>query len=163
MAQAERYAWLSLVAWIAILLFLWMRFTTGVEILGQSIGLTIVEQSAGQLFGTYVSLTVFAIIAESIIAGSTAAAAALQGVVKDERDHAIESRANLAAYWFMAASVNVIVIQVLAGAAFGGRMIPQLSLTSFTTMTGISFALMVALVGAEIVKRIALIWNYRAS
>ena len=115
------------------------------------------------MLGTYVSLAVFAIIAESIIAGSTAAAAALQGVVKDERDHAIESRANLAAYWFMAASVNVIVIQVLAGAAFGGRAIPQLPLTNLTTMTGISFALLVTLVGAEIVKRVALIWNYRAA
>lgn len=163
MSSSERYAWFSLVAWIAILLFLWMRFTTGIEILGQTVGLTIVEQSAAKLLGTYVSLAVFAIIAESIIAGSTAAAAALQGVVKDERDHAIESRANLAAYWFMAAMVNVIVIQVLAGTAFGGRAILQLPLTNLTTMTGISFALLVILVGAEIVKRIALIWNYRTA
>lgn len=161
MAQAERYAWFSLVAWIGILFFLLMRFTTGVEILGQSLGFTIVEQSAGDLLGTYVSLVVLAIVAESVIAGTLAALGARAGVEKDERDYAIESRASLAAYWFVAAALNVIVIQVLAGAAFGGRMIPQLSVTQLTTMTGIAFALLVVLTMAEIVNRLALIWNYR--
>jgi hypothetical protein len=161
MTHAERYAWLSLVAWAGILLFLLMRFTAGFEVLGQSLGFTIVEQSAGDLRGTYVSLVVLAIVAESLIAGSLAIFSSREKVEKDERDHAIESRASLAAYWFVAAALNVIVIQVLAGAAFGGRVLPQLSVTQLTTMTGIAFALLVVLTSAEIVNRIALIWNYR--
>lgn len=41
MSQNERYAWFSLIAWIAILFFLMTRFTAGIDILGQSLGLTI--------------------------------------------------------------------------------------------------------------------------
>ena len=160
MSQAERYAWFSLVAWGAILFFLLTRFTAGVEVLGQSLGLTLVEQSAGQLLWTYVALAVIAIVAESLIAGILAARAGEGGVEKDERDLAIEARANLASYWFMAAALNVIVIHVLANAAYGGHALPQLNLTS---LTGIAFALLFVLTVAEIVKRIAIIWNYRAA
>ena len=160
MAQAERYAWFSLIAWIGILFFLWMRFTTGMEILGQSFGLTIVEQSAGRLLGTYVTLAIIAIIAESVIASVTATQAVGSGVQKDERDHAIEARSNLAAYWFVAATLNVIVIHILASAAYDTPLAVNLNLAS---TTGIAFAILLVLVGAEIVKRIALIWNYRAA
>lgn len=159
MTYAERYAWFSLAAWIGILFFLLMRFTAGFDILGQSLGFTIVEQSAAKLLWTYVSLTILAIICESVIAGSLAVMAA--GVEKDERDHAIEARATLAAYWFIVASLNVAVIQILAAAAYGGKVITQLVVTQFTTMTGIAFVLLAVLISAEIVKRIALIWNYR--
>jgi len=160
MPQAERYAWMSLIAWAAILFFLLTRFTAGVEVLGQSLGLTIVEQSAGRLLWTYVSLAVIAIIAESVIAGVLAVHAGNADIEKDERDLAIEARANLASYWFTAAALNVIVIQVLANAAYGGHTLPQLNLTS---LTGVAFALLLVLTLGEIVKRIALIWNYRAA
>ncbi|MCE9522962.1 MAG: hypothetical protein K8S25_11100 [Alphaproteobacteria bacterium] len=160
MPQAERYAWISLIAWAAILFFLLTRFTSGVELLGQSFGLTIVEQSAGRLLWTYVSLAVIAIIAESVIASVLAVTADKAGIEKDERDVAIEARANLTSYWFMAAALNVIVIHVLANAAYGGHIMPQLNLTS---LTGIAFALLLVLTLAEIVKRIATIWNYRAA
>ena len=160
MAQGERYAWISLVAWAAILFFLLTRFTAGVEVLGQSFGLTIVEQSAGRLLWTYVSLAVIAIIAESVIASVLAVQAGKGGVDKDERDTVIEARANLASYWFMAAALNMIVIHVLANAAYGGHVLPQLNLTS---LTGVAFALLFVLTAAEIVKRIAVIWNYRVA
>jgi hypothetical protein len=145
---------------VAILLFLLMRFTAGVEVLGQSFGLTIVEQPAGRLLWTYVSLAVIAIIAESVIASVLAVQAGKGGVDKDERDAAIEARANLTSYWFMAAALNVIVIHVLANAAYGGHVLPQLNLTS---LTGVAFALLFVLTGAEIVKRLAVIWSYRAA
>jgi hypothetical protein len=164
MSQAERYAWLSLAAWTLILFFLLMRFTAGIEVWGQSLGFTIVQQSAGELLGTYVLLVIFAIVAESAIAGTLAAVAGKTDIEVDERDRAIDARASLAAYWFTAAALNVIVIQVLAGAAFGGgHVLPQLPLTSFTTLTGVSFALLLTLTLAEIVKRIAVIWNHRRS
>ena len=158
MTHAERYAWFSLAAWLAIVFFLLMRFTTGTEILGQSLGLTIVEQPAAKLLGTYVTLAIIAIIAESVIATVMAVTSGKTTVEADERDHAIEARANLAAYWFMAAAVNVIVLQVLASAAYGSHVLPEL-----TTLTGMSFVLLLTLALAEVVKRIALIWNYRAA
>jgi hypothetical protein len=160
MTHAERYAWVSLFAWSAILFFLLMRFTDGVEILGQSFGFTIVEQSAGRLLWTYVTLAVIAIVAESVIAAVLAAKSGESAVERDERDVAIEARANLASYWFMAAALNVIVLHVLLNAAYGGHSLPQLNLTS---LTGVAFALLFVLAAAEIVKRIAVIWNYRAS
>ena len=160
MTHAERYAWYSLFAWIAILFFLLVRFTAGIEILGQSFGLTIVEQSAGKLLWTYVALAVIAIVAESVIASVLAVRAGDQKVERDERDIAIEARANLTAYGFMAVALNVIVLHVLLNAAYGGHNLPQLNLTS---VTGVAFALLFVLAAAEIVKRLAVIWNYRAS
>jgi len=157
MSQAERYAWASLAAWTAILLYLLIRFTAGVEILGQSLGTTLVEQSPGKLLWTYVTLMVIAIIAEAIIA----AALARQGqddIEKDERDRAIERRANLAAYWFTAGALNVVVIHVLATATYGSYVDVDL-----TSPTGIAFVILAVLILAEIVKRLAVIWNYRAA
>jgi hypothetical protein len=160
MSHAERYAWYSLFAWIAILFFLLVRFTAGIEILGQSFGLTIVEQSAGKLLWTYVTLAVIAIVAESVIASVLAVRAGAGKVERDERDIAIEARANLTAYGFMAVALNVIVLHVLLNAAYGGHSLPQLNLTS---VTGVAFALLFVLATAEIVKRLAVIWNYRTS
>ena len=160
MASTERYAWLSLVAWIGIMFFLLMRFTTGVEILGNSLGFVIVEQSAARLLGIYISITIAAVIAESVIAGVTSAQAAARGVERDERDALISQRASLASYWFMAVALNVIVFQVLASATYGKPLVEGLNLT---TTTGVAFAILFVLVGAEIVNRAALIWNYRRS
>lgn len=159
MSQNERYAWFSLIAWIAILFFLLTRFTAGIDILGQSLGLTIVEQSAGRLLWTYVTLVIVAIVAESVIAAVIAAPKGDE-IEKDERDLAIEARAKLAAYWFVAAAINVIVIHVLANAAYDRHILPELVLTS---PTGIAFALLFVLTVAEIVNRIAIIWNYRTA
>lgn len=160
MSEAERYAWYSLIAWAAILFLLLSRFTDGIEILGQSLGLTLVEQTAGRLLWTYIALAVLAIIAESIVATILAVRAGKERVEKDERDHAIEARANLASYWFMAIALNVIVLHGLMNAAYGKAMFVFMDLTS---LTGIAFALLLVLTLAEIVKRIATIWNYRAA
>jgi hypothetical protein len=158
MTQAERYAWYSLIAWIAILYFLLTRFTDGINIFGNSLGLTIVDQSAATLFWTYVTLAVIAIIAESVIAAVIAAPKG-DDIEKDERDHAIEARAKLASYWFMTIALNVIVIHTLLGAAYG-REGMSLSL-NLESHTAIAFALLLVLTLAEIVHRIAVIWNYR--
>jgi len=155
MANAERYAWWSLVAWIGIMFFLLMRLATGVA---NSLGFEIVEQSAARLLGIYISITIAAIIAESVIAGATAAYAATKGVERDERDAMIAQRASLASYWFVAIALNVIVFHVLASATYGSPLISGLNITS---TTGIAFAILFVLVGAEIVNRAALIWNYR--
>lgn len=160
MSQAECYACMSLVTWVLILFFLLTRFTDGVEVFGQTLGLTVVEQSAGRLLWTYVTLTVVAIIAEGAIAAVLAVLSRGNGIEKDERDAAIDARANLASYWFTATALNVIVLQVLANAAYGRAGLPVLNLTS---LTGIAFALLFVLVMAEIVKRIVTIWSYRVT
>jgi hypothetical protein len=158
MTQAERYAWYSLIAWIAILYFLLTRFTDGINIFGNSLGLTIVDQSAATLFWTYVTLAVIAIVAESVIAAVIAAPKG-DDIEKDERDLAIEARAKLASYWFMTIALNVIVIHTLLNAAYGREALPlTLNLASHTA---IAFALLLVLTLAEIVHRIAVIWNYR--
>jgi hypothetical protein len=157
MTQAERYAWYSLIAWLAILYFLLTRFTDGINLFGDSLGLTIVNQSAARLFWTYVTLAVIAIIAETVIAA--AAAPKKDDIDRDERDLAIEARAKLASYWFMTAALNVIVIHTLLNAAYGREALPlTLDLTSHTA---IAFALLLVLTLSEIVHRIAVIWNYR--
>ena len=160
MSEAERHAWYSLIAWAVILFLLVSRFSDGIEILGQSLGLTLVEQSAGRLLWTYIALAVLAIIAESIVATVLVLRGSKERVEKDERDHAIEARANLASYWFMAIALNVIVLHGLVNAAYGKTMFVRMDLTS---LTGIAFALLLVLTLAEIVKRIATIWNYRAA
>lgn len=158
MSHAERYAWMSLIAWSGILFFLIARFTAGAEVLGQSLGLTLVEQSAARLLRTYATLAVAAIVAESVIAAVLAARQG-RGVERDERDVAIEARANLAAYWFTGAALNVIVIHVLAGAAYGPPLVPWLDLTS---LTGVAFVLLLVITLAQVVQRSATLWAYRA-
>jgi amino acid permease len=158
MTQAERYAWYSLIAWIAILYFLLTHFTAGFDLFGNSIGLTIVEQSAAKLLWTYITLAVIAIIAESVIAAVIAAPKS-DDIEKDERDHAIEARAKLVSYWFMTIALNGIVIHVLLNAAYGHDNV-RLTL-NLTTLTGVAFALLLVLTLAEIVHRAAVIWNYR--
>lgn len=160
MTQAERYAWFSLVAWALILFFLVSRFTTGYEFLGQSLGLTVVEQSAAQLLVTYVSLGIVAAILEVLIIVPMAIRSGQGGIVKDERDRAIDARANFIGYGYMAGMMHIIVIHLLANAAFGGHALPQVNLTS---LTGVAFALLFVLTTAEIVKRVAVVWQYRLS
>lgn len=160
MSEAERYAWCSLIAWAVILFLLVSCFTDGIEILGQSLGLTLVEQSAGRLLWTYIALAVVAIIAESVVATILAVRAGKGNIEKDERDRAIEVRANLASYWFIAVALNVIVLHGLVNATYGKAMFVLMDLTS---LTGIAFALLLVLTLAEIVKRIATIWNYRVA
>jgi hypothetical protein len=120
--------------------------------------MTIVEQPAGRLFWTYVTVGVLAALAEVAIIVPMAIAANKGDIERDERDRLIDSRANSAGYWFMAAALNVIVIHVLANAAFGGHIMPVLDLTG---VTGIAFALLLVLTVSEIVKRIAVVWQYR--
>ena len=160
MTSNERYAWYSLAAWIAILYFLLTRFTDGINIFGNSLGLTIVDQSAATLLWTYVTLAVIAIIAETVIAAVIAAPKG-DDIEKDERDLAIEARAKLASYWFMTVALNGIVIHTLLNAAYGHESVP--ATLNLTSHTGIAFALLLVLTLTEIVHRIAVIWNYRAA
>ena len=157
MSTSERYAWASVAVWVGILFFLFARFTTGYEVLGQSLGFVIVEQPPARLLWTYVSVCLIAAVGEAVVM-SVLAFGTDGAIERDERDRAINARANLASYWFTASALNVIIIHVLMNAVYGGSILPNIDLMS---VTGIAFALLLVLTLAEIVKRAAVIWNYR--
>ena len=67
MSPQESRAAAEIALWGALLLFVWMRLTDGIVILGQSLGTFIVEQSPGRLLWTYVAAGVIAAIGQLII------------------------------------------------------------------------------------------------
>ena len=97
MSRAEQYSWLSLAGLAAVFWWFQMRMLDG---------FTVAEQSAARLFGVYV-----AVIAASTFLELTIAALVWRGrpPERDERDAAIEARANLAE------RVAIIDGDVLAG------------------------------------------------
>ena len=66
---AEKKAWAELTIWVGALLFIWMRLTAGVDVLGQSIGFTVIEQSATRLFRAYLGVGILAAIAQLVVWG----------------------------------------------------------------------------------------------
>jgi hypothetical protein len=152
MAQAEKYSWASLATTAAIFLFFMMRM------LGDDGSLA--EQSAGRLVTVYISIVVLAIIAESVIAGVLAGVRGGSTIEKDERDHAIEAKANRNAFYFLCGAVNVIVVHALLTAVYPGRMSVFVDLGS---TAGIFFALFSTLFAASIVKLVSIIVYYRTS
>ena len=65
LSVAEKKAWAELAIWIGALLFIWMRLTAGIDLLGQSIGFAVVEQSAARTFNAYLAIGILAAIAVS--------------------------------------------------------------------------------------------------
>lgn len=150
MAIAEKYAWASLVALGAVFWFFQMRLTDG---------WSIPDQSAGRLFWAYCVTIGLSIVAEIIIASTLSLRGRGAGLEKDERDVAIELKANQAERVFIIVAINVIVFQLLAENAFSERALPRIDLTRPEVLF---FALFTALFAGEFVKRIATIWLYRA-
>ena len=72
---------------------------------------------------------------------------------------ALVAESVIAACWFTGAALNVIVVHVPAGAAYGPPRVPWLDLTS---LTGIVFVLLLVLTLAQVVQRVATLWAYRA-
>ena len=159
MPVAEKRALTELVLWSVALAYVWIRFTTGWDLAGQTFGLEVVELSAGRVFAAYLGVGIFAAIVQAAVHGFFGA----RGVdveFRDERDQMIETRANQVAYWTGAAILNVIIIHVIATEAFArGRELPL----DLTSPTGIVFALLAALLLQEIVRNATLLALYRRS
>jgi hypothetical protein len=157
MPVAEKRALTEIVLWSMALAYVWIRFTTGWELAGQSFGLEVVEQGAGRLFAAYLGIGIFASIVQ-VALHAYFGARGEDVEFRDERDQMIESRANQVAYWTGVAILNVIIIHVIANAAFGrGRELPL----DLASPTGIAFALLAALLLQEIVRNAALLALYR--
>lgn len=148
MPIAEKRALTEIVLWSVALAYVWMRFTAGWELAGQSFGLQVVEQGAGQVFATYLGVGLF-VAAVQIGVTLFLSARGQDPEFRDERDQMIETRANQVAYWTGVTILNVIIIHVVATEAFArGRVVPL----DLASPTGIVFALLAALLLQEIVR-----------
>ena len=150
MARAEQYAWASLVAIVAVFGWFQMRMFDG---------WTIVEQPASTLFGVYLGVIALATVAEFAIAGGLRLLSRGQAVERDERDQAIEARANQNERVFIIAAVNVLIWQALWEGMWAAHARPVTDVTRLPVLIVVLFAL---LFGGEMVKRVSTIWMYRA-
>lgn len=149
MSEHEKHAWASLVASALVWAFFTMRMTEGGWV---------ADVSARHMLWTYVATVVLMIVSHSIIAALLAARRA-EGALRDERDAAIEARADRLEGYVLVAIVNVLVIHALADAAYAGHALPRVDLASLPVLV---FALITALFGGHVVKQAAVIWQYRA-
>ena len=157
MPLAEKRALTEIVLWSVALAYVWIRFTTGWELAGQSFGLEVVEQGAGRLFAAYLGVGIFAVVVQIGLYGYFSAKGE-DVEFRDERDRMIETRANQVTYWTGAAMLNVIIVHVIATEAFArGRALPL----DLASPTGIVFALLAALLLQEIVRNVTLLALYR--
>jgi hypothetical protein len=148
MSEHEKYAWASLAASVLIWAFFAMRMTEG--------GL-VAEVSARHMLWTYAATVVLMAVSHSIIAAMLAVRQPGIGL-KDERDLAIESRAERIEGYVIAIAVNALIIHALAYAAFAGHSMPRIDLGSLPTLV---FALLTTLFAGHGVKQAVTIWSYR--
>lgn len=159
MSTAEKRAWTEVLLWSAALAYVWIRFTTGWEIAGQSFGLEVVEQGASQVFATYLGTGLFVAAAQLVI-WAVFRSRGEDPERRDEREQLIELRSNQIGYWTGVAAINVIIVHVIASQAFAfGRDMPL----QLTSMTGIAFALLFTLIIQEVARNGAALVLHRTS
>ncbi len=149
MARAELYSWISLTALAAVYFWFQMRMLDG---------WTIVDQPANELLRVYFLVITAASLSELAIAGVIAASARGAAVKRDERDLAIEARANLVERGFLIAAVNVVIWQALWEGALAGHGLPRIDLENLPTLF---FVLLTILFAGECLKRMTTIALYR--
>jgi len=159
MSVAERKAISELVIWGVALLFVWMRLTDGSSILGQTLGLTVVEQSPRRVVDTLIAMGIFAALAQlAVWSGFRARHESVD--FRDERDRLIEKKADQVGYWVGVAGASLIIGHVLMSAAFplpAGRVAPL----ELTSPTGIVLALLTLLLVQELARNTATLIQYR--
>lgn len=149
MNRTEAQAWASLVSLGAI--FVWFQ-TRMMD------GWTIVDHGPSALLSIYVTVLVLSTLTETLIAAAGAGLGGKRRIAKDERDFAIDARANQNERLFIVAAVNVLVWQLLWEGVFPDFGPPWLDLAS---TPAIFFWLFAILFGGEIVKRISTVSLYR--
>lgn len=149
MSGHEKFAWASLVASALVWAFFAMRMTESGQVL---------DAGASQMLWTYVATAALMAVAHSTIAAVLAAQP--HGIaLKDERDRAIEARADRIEGYVVGVAINVLVIHALADATLAGHALPRLDLSSLPTLV---FALITTLFAGHIVNQAVTIWLYRA-
>jgi len=152
MSISEQRAWLSLAAYGAIFAFFLMRMLAE--------DWSVAAVSAGHMLWTYGYVAVMAVVAESLIAASTAAREKLAGgaVEADERDLIIEARAEQYGGFAGLICVNAVVLHALLHATYPGHAFPHADLTSLPNLV---LALLTVLFVAQAVKLVTTIVSYR--
>jgi len=159
MSTTEKRAWTEVILWTLALAFVWMRFTAGWEIAGQSFGLQVVEQSPGRVFATYLGTGLF-VAAVQLVIWAVFRSRGEDPALRDEREQIIELRSNQVGYWTGVTVVNVIIVHAIASQAFAfGRDMPL----QLASMTGIAFALMATLIIQEVARNGAAVLLHRIS
>lgn len=149
MSKHEKMAWASLAATLLVWSFLTMRMTEGAAI---------VEVSVRHMVWTYAAVIVLMSVAHGVIAGAFAARDG-ETAFKDERDRAIEARADRIEGYVVAVAINVLVIHLLASASFPGNVFPAFTPGSLPALV---YVLLSVLFVAHAAGRVATIWQYRA-
>lgn len=148
MAQPEKQAWLFLVASVVLWSFLAMRMLDGA---------TVASVSPRHMLWTYAAIVLGMIVSHSAIAAVLAAAPG-GTQIRDERDAAIEARADRIEGYVVAVAINVLVIHALADAAYQDDALPRVDLASVPTLL---FALLSTLFLGHVAHQLATIWMYR--
>lgn len=148
MSEHERQAWASLGATALVWAFFTMRMTEGGWV---------ADVGPRQMLWTYVATVVLVIASQSIIAAWLAARRG-RAPFRDERDAAIEARADRVEGYVLAVVINVLVVHALADAAFAGHALPRVDLGSLPTLV---FVLLSVLFAGHVVNKVAIIWQYR--
>lgn len=136
-----------------------MRLTDGVTVLGQSFGLSIIDQSAGMLLRTYGSIGVIAAIGQIIIKGVLLPRDSSK-LILDERDIFIERRSDQIGYWTGIGGLNIFIIHVLMTERFRFREDMPLD---FVSPAGILLGLLTIFMVQEIARSVSLLLLYRHS
>lgn len=152
MTRNEQYAWLTLINLGAVFWWFQMRLL--------DTGGLIVDQPASALLGVYF-VTIAAMTVAQIAISAVLAALHRQGSAVDERDLAIQSRANLCERLFVIGAVNVLIWHALWDAAVKEKadFLPRIDATHLPTLF---FLLFTILFIGEAVRQVATIWLYRS-
>ena len=159
MTTQEKYRWAELALWLVVLFFVWMRLTDGIEILGQSIGTTVIEQPPAKLLWTYGFAGVLIALGQLIIR-QTLYREKDGEIEADERDIFIERKSDQVAYWTGFAAANVLIVHVLLTDAFVRSDSMPLD---FTSPAGILLGLLSILIIQEIAKAVTTLTLYKTS
>jgi hypothetical protein len=148
MAQPEKQAWLFLIASVVLWSFLAMRMLDGA---------TIAPVTPRHMLWTYAAIVLGMIVSHSVIAAVLAVAPGVARL-RDERDAAIEARADRIEGYVVVTAVNVLVIHSLAGAIYPDNALLRVDLSSVPTLL---FALLSTLFLGHVSHQLATIWMYR--
>jgi len=136
-----------------------MRLTDGVTVLGQSFGLSIIDQDPVKLLWTYGSIGAIAAIGQLIIR-SVLFPRNPPHLEADERDIFIERKADQVGYWAGVAGINLLIMHVLLTEIFRFREDMPLD---FVSPAGILLGLFTVLVAQEIARGVSILVLYRRS
>jgi hypothetical protein len=149
MSHHEKFAWGSLLASLLGWSLLTMRMTHD---------WSVVDVGPGHMIWTYVAVVILMVVTHAVLAGVLGVRSEAP-VLKDERDLAIEARAERFGGTVVLVAINVLIIHALLEAAYAGHALPRIDLGALPVMF---YVLLSVLFLGHVVSQGATIWQYRA-